>query len=204
MAADYVTLIRQIQPVGPYNLLGWSFGGLVAHAMATQLQHAGQEVGLLALLDSFPVDSENLLRSRDDERQVEDFFAGLGDKPLRDLSEALRREGHILTPQQYQTILDTNIEHLQLAMKFSPQRFAGNVLFFVSTDGVSKQPIERWAPYVTGVIKVHQIDCAHRAMIDALPAAKIGSVLAAELAGEPPLDVLLNRSEQSMAHASSD
>ncbi len=28
MAADYVSLIRKIQPAGPYNLLGWSFGGL--------------------------------------------------------------------------------------------------------------------------------------------------------------------------------
>ena len=34
--------------VGPYNLLGWSFGGLVAHAMATQLQAMGEEVSILA------------------------------------------------------------------------------------------------------------------------------------------------------------
>ena len=34
MAADYLTIIRQVQPFGPYNLIGWSFGGLVAHTMA--------------------------------------------------------------------------------------------------------------------------------------------------------------------------
>ena len=28
VAADYLRLIREIQPIGPYNLLGWSFGGL--------------------------------------------------------------------------------------------------------------------------------------------------------------------------------
>jgi hypothetical protein len=37
MATDYLNLIRKIQPAGPYHLLGWSFGGLVAHTIATRL-----------------------------------------------------------------------------------------------------------------------------------------------------------------------
>src|SRR3989475_4044063 len=45
---DYLSLIREIQPVGPYHLVGWSFGGLVAHAIATHLQSLGEEVALLA------------------------------------------------------------------------------------------------------------------------------------------------------------
>ncbi|MFI9122352.1 amino acid adenylation domain-containing protein [Streptomyces bikiniensis] len=55
MAADYVTRIRTVQPTGPYHLLGWSFGGVVAHEMAVQLQRAGEEVGLLAVLDAMPL-----------------------------------------------------------------------------------------------------------------------------------------------------
>ncbi|WP_368861098.1 alpha/beta fold hydrolase [Streptomyces actuosus] len=43
MAADYVARIREVQPSGPYHLLGWSFGGVVAHAMAVQLRKAGEE-----------------------------------------------------------------------------------------------------------------------------------------------------------------
>ncbi len=54
MAADYLEEIRRVQPQGPYRLLGWSFGGVVAHAMATTLQSAGEEVELLALMDSYP------------------------------------------------------------------------------------------------------------------------------------------------------
>ena len=64
MAADYLDLIRKIQPSGPYNLLGWSFGGLVAHAIATKLQAAGEEVALLALLDSYPCDFAALAQQR--------------------------------------------------------------------------------------------------------------------------------------------
>ena len=54
MAADYLQQVRQVQPHGPYHLLGWSFGGLVAHEMGVQLQQSGERVGLLAMLDAFP------------------------------------------------------------------------------------------------------------------------------------------------------
>ncbi|WP_406688703.1 beta-ketoacyl synthase N-terminal-like domain-containing protein [Saccharopolyspora sp. ID03-671] len=34
MTRSYVDLVREVQPRGPYRLLGWSYGGFVAHAMA--------------------------------------------------------------------------------------------------------------------------------------------------------------------------
>ena len=95
MAADYLNLIREIQPAGPYNLLGWSFGGLVAHAIATRLQSIGEEVALLALLDSYPSDRETLLLPNDQEREKEVLFAGVADAPLEAMLDTLRREGHI-------------------------------------------------------------------------------------------------------------
>ena len=35
MAAHYVSQLRSLRPDGPYHLLGWSFGGVVAQAIAT-------------------------------------------------------------------------------------------------------------------------------------------------------------------------
>ncbi|MEG4117287.1 amino acid adenylation domain-containing protein [Microcoleus sp. N9_B4] len=52
MAADYIAALRTVQPKGPYFLGGWSFGGLVAFEMAQQLLAAGDEVALLAVLDT--------------------------------------------------------------------------------------------------------------------------------------------------------
>ncbi|MBW4417922.1 MAG: amino acid adenylation domain-containing protein [Myxacorys californica WJT36-NPBG1] len=52
MAAYYIKAIRQIQPQGPYYIGGWSFGGVVAFEMAQQLEQAGHEVALLAMLDT--------------------------------------------------------------------------------------------------------------------------------------------------------
>ncbi|MDX2242773.1 MAG: thioesterase domain-containing protein [Leptolyngbyaceae cyanobacterium bins.302] len=52
IAAYYIQAIQTLQPHGPYFLGGWSFGGLVAFEMAQQLTQAGQQVELLAILDT--------------------------------------------------------------------------------------------------------------------------------------------------------
>ena len=51
MAEFYVKNLLEFQPDGPYQIGGWSFGGVVAFEMAQQLLQQGQEVSLLALLD---------------------------------------------------------------------------------------------------------------------------------------------------------
>ncbi|HEY0737985.1 MAG TPA: amino acid adenylation domain-containing protein [Herpetosiphonaceae bacterium] len=52
MARSYLEAIRAVQPEGPYLLGGWSLGGVIAFEMARQLLQQGQQVGLLALIDS--------------------------------------------------------------------------------------------------------------------------------------------------------
>ena len=53
-AAYYIEQIRSVQPEGPYYLVGYSIGGLMAYEMAQQLVAQGQEIALLALLDPTP------------------------------------------------------------------------------------------------------------------------------------------------------
>ncbi|SAK44385.1 non-ribosomal peptide synthetase [Caballeronia pedi] len=52
LADRYIAHIRTIQPRGPYRLMGWSFGGLVAHQIATSLEAQGETVAHVVLLDS--------------------------------------------------------------------------------------------------------------------------------------------------------
>ena len=51
-AADYIAEMRQVQPQGPYLLGGFSGGGLTAYEIAQQLTAEGEEVAVLALLDT--------------------------------------------------------------------------------------------------------------------------------------------------------
>jgi thioesterase domain-containing protein/acyl carrier protein len=184
MAADYLGLIRKIQPEGPYNLIGWSFGGLVAHAIATQLQSMGEKVVLLALLDSYPVHHERSQQSFDDDTEV--FSGQVAINPIRNLLDVLRREGlSTLKEHHYEAIMDTFKTNTRLARTFKPQRFRGDIALFVAMDSEARPPIEAWKPHVTGEIKVYPIDCAHDNMMDPIPAAKIGGLLTRELDKQP-------------------
>ncbi|WP_438040317.1 non-ribosomal peptide synthetase [Sorangium sp. So ce128] len=46
--------IRERQPRGPYRLLGWSVGGVLALAVARTLEEQGERVAFLGMLDSQP------------------------------------------------------------------------------------------------------------------------------------------------------
>ncbi|WP_301127906.1 non-ribosomal peptide synthetase, partial [Streptomyces cacaoi] len=52
MAEHYADLVQSVQREGPYDLLGWSFGGLVAHQVAVALERRGARVRRLVLLDA--------------------------------------------------------------------------------------------------------------------------------------------------------
>lgn len=53
MARTNIRWLRQIQPQGPYALLGHSFGANVAFEMALQLEKTGQTVSFVAILDAW-------------------------------------------------------------------------------------------------------------------------------------------------------
>ncbi|WP_420099275.1 condensation domain-containing protein [Corynebacterium sp.] len=54
LAARYVDTVQQVHPTGPYRLLGYSFGGVVAQAMAAELLRRGEDVSYLGILDAYP------------------------------------------------------------------------------------------------------------------------------------------------------
>jgi acetoacetyl-CoA synthetase len=54
MAQFFLDAIKQSQPQGPYLLIGYSLGGLVALEMAQRLTEKGERVAMLAMLESYP------------------------------------------------------------------------------------------------------------------------------------------------------
>ena len=112
-------------------------------------------------------------------------MADLGTDVIKSTLDELRREGHIVSTindNHYDAIRDTIRRSVPLMQKFVPQRFRGNLLLFVPAEDEGRRPIEIWRTSVDGKIEVHPIDCTHETMMEPLPAAKIGGVLAAELA----------------------
>ncbi|MCB1041115.1 MAG: hypothetical protein KDA94_16515, partial [Acidimicrobiales bacterium] len=54
LASQYVEAMRQVQPEAPYHLAGYSFGGVLAFAIASRLVAEGNEVRFLGIVDVGP------------------------------------------------------------------------------------------------------------------------------------------------------
>lgn len=52
LAALYIQEMRAVQPNGPYFVAGHSLGGMIAYEISRQLHAQGQEVAILAMLDT--------------------------------------------------------------------------------------------------------------------------------------------------------
>ncbi len=61
LARYYLAEMKRIQPRGPYFLLGYSFGGLLAFEMGRQLHRQGERVGMLAMMDNRRMTAFSLL-----------------------------------------------------------------------------------------------------------------------------------------------
>ncbi len=209
MAADYADHIHMVQPAGPYCLLGWSFGGIVAHAVATELQHRGKQVALLAVLDTYPVCGQ-LSHEDVPELDERDMLIGMLDALDYDVKSL---EGESLTFTQAMEIFRRSHEsiwanfekyHLSVVAKilsnnshimvdFTPGRFHGDLLLLTSTicEPTVYQPKtprpedaptpETWKPYIDGTIETHAIVCRHDRMMQSRALAQIGPILAAKL-----------------------
>ncbi|TGA95241.1 non-ribosomal peptide synthetase, partial [Streptomyces palmae] len=153
MAADYLEHVRAIQPTGPYHLLGWSFGGVVAHEMAVRLQQDGEQVALLAALDAYPygdgfqpdmppMDAPGLLAV------LRDAAGQDGDAAEAEPAEGSAAQGppaegllpaDILDERTLTALTAVYNNNVRIHQTFTPGRFHGDLLLFTAahpTPGV--------------------------------------------------------------------
>jgi pristinamycin I synthase-3/4 len=135
----YAEHIRRVAPHGPYHLLGWSAGGLIAHEIAVRLQAAGEQVGLLAVLDGYPL-------------------AGLPapppvPAPEEAAAEAVRREtsGLQLDDAVRENLSAVYREVTRAARDFTPGVFRGDLLHFRGRGTLLSPAL--WQPYVEGRLR---------------------------------------------------
>jgi len=196
MAAKYIAAMRTVQPDGPYHLLGWSFGALVAHTMACHLQQDGADVAHLILMDGYPLGDDDRMPEWNELEVLQGMakaFAldlheqGRSELNIASLIEASRAEGHalgFLNVDQGFRFVGQLREFRELVTEFRPGRYDGDILFFAATESESVSihwandiSPNVWAPYVTGQIQVHEIKCGHTEMANPGPIRDIGRIL---------------------------
>jgi thioesterase domain-containing protein len=195
VAAEYAARIRSVQPEGPYLLLGWSFGGLLCYETAAQLQAAGQPVGLAAVLDTIPGDGSPLDRAEVEELALRILLRqGAPGEPGRaepaDLAAAVEfvrsADGPLrgASAAQVRYIFDLAVRYIELAQRYRPPRFEGQVVLFSAAEETGASA----AAFKAGVwrrtaanVEVHELDAVHRELMDPPAAAAIGRALAPTL-----------------------
>jgi fengycin family lipopeptide synthetase B len=117
MADEYVSAIRQQQPAGPYALLGWSMGGVLAVAVAANLEGRGQEVQFIGLLDSYLTADQSQSTDRAD--PLIDLSLTFGGK----LIQAFANLSHMEQEQLREELLDlSERERCQQVLSWGKER----------------------------------------------------------------------------------
>ncbi|RKH40633.1 non-ribosomal peptide synthetase, partial [Corallococcus sp. AB050B] len=192
MADLYIDAIRTVQPHGPYQLGGWSLGGLVAYEMARRLRDAGEAVDLLALIDAYvpglTTPSQDATHLAPEARarlafahatatafgqtlSVPDEVLAQGDDGAmlaQLLQEGLR--ARILDahsgPAQLRALFNVFRANLFAQEKFVPQPYDGTALLLSASGVAAGIPKHRgWVSLVLGGLEVHEVPGGHHALM---------------------------------------
>ncbi len=195
MAKNYADRIQGVEPAGPYNLLGWSVGGVVAHELAIELQRRGCEIARLILLDTAPTVSdhgldesqivEHILRSN----QI-DIPEQSGALSYRQLAELVRQRqaamGLAVSGEQVSEFLEFLFQNIKANLlcqaEHVPGMFDGDVVIFSATRGEHGSTLlQSWRPYVAGNVAEHSVDCTHEEMLTPESLGRYGEQLKTSL-----------------------
>lgn len=159
LAARYLGEMRAVQAEGPYQIAGWSVGGVIAFEMTRQLTAQGQQVSLLALFDSdIPRQTERMQRINPQLILAElakpyglDTHAGgqTGEARLQSILDQARGKG-ILPPDFTTVQLRRMFRHharvfranVRAVRRYTPQPSSEPIVIF--------RPVDRSVTAVTG------------------------------------------------------
>ncbi|MFJ6655746.1 amino acid adenylation domain-containing protein [Streptomyces sp. NPDC091377] len=168
LAARYADLITSTHPDGPYLLMGWSLGGVLAHEVAGRIQAAGGQVDLVAMFDSRPYEKAILPGDATDEFvewvTTEVLSSGgaqavLGDRQSKALINAALGISAVLGPP-------------------TPDGYRGRVLNIAAARSVEDlgSAEAAWSPYLRDA-EHHTVDAEHGSMMTEAVMGRVGPIL---------------------------
>ncbi|MGW4633966.1 amino acid adenylation domain-containing protein [Nocardia sp. NPDC004415] len=190
----YLAEIRGAQPHGPYHLLGWSLGGVLAQAVATRLQAEGETVASLTMLDSVP--GADLTGFRDELRHAlielgipdhqlpaADRLTELSDEAVGALHATLAADLPI-SREQFVGMYRGALHTVAAVTELSPTRYDGDLTYFTALrdPAALRGGASRWRAHISGVITDHPVDSGHNELLSPVASATIGPVTAQVLA----------------------
>lgn len=157
MAAYYIQAMQSVQPTGPYDLGGYSLGGLIAYEVTRQLQERGESVATIVMLDTF------------DTTGIKDVKHSAKNDFLQAVNIALQTT----VMQNPEAFSSTLIHREQLDIALSDEDFLQQLLDLAKTRGLFYSE-EQMHELIAKQAKVQTAHQAHRYRV--LPLASAESV----------------------------
>ncbi|MFC8387040.1 thioesterase domain-containing protein, partial [Nocardia sp. NPDC057272] len=193
MAERHVDQICSTELVGPPSILGWSFGGTLAHAIAIEMRRRGLEIGALIILDALP----NLNKPLPHASSLDWALSNVLRMILRPVAQDLMLERKMLTYAMAQEIANSAkpkfplppewlCEHMSAAFDRNTKLlsdhqadvFEGSLTLITAGGSPKKTTLaNEWSPYVTGPIVEYDIDSRHEDMLDPQSISKYVPIL---------------------------
>lgn len=147
IAESYLSAIRQIQPQGPYFLVGYSFGGMVLYEVARLLRQQGESIGLLALIESWAIFSQQQMNDH--------YFREIFCATHKGLSGDL---------------IDLACARMRLLLAHKPAVMEQDILLFkakeLSNDYKAiDHPTNGWSKFSSGMIHCHTLEGNHETIL---------------------------------------
>ena len=181
-AREFILAIQNVQPRGPYYIGGHSFGGLVAYEIARQLRAAGEQVGLLLLIDTNAPSQPD--RSGKLSGRLKTHRANLAGKSLREVLEYFmqrfrRRTSRLARKRWFQRLLriqwlapllwQDNRRYVQLARsEYVPGTYEGDTKVYRATErppAVTWDMTAAWRTLIAGRLEYFDVPGSHIYMI---------------------------------------
>jgi len=170
MAADCIDLMRQVQPEGPYRIIGHSAAGWVAFEVATILHAQGIEVSKLILLDS----------------DLPATAASVAGRILRQPGKTVRFAGSLIGQSLRLAAPNRPVAQdsawASARFRYRPKPYAGAAVLIISAERAQcKDLATRWRPLVKGSLTVTETPGDHLSMLQGDNADQLARVLRQEL-----------------------
>lgn len=177
MLDGYLDAVREVQPEGPYSLVGWSFGGRLAQHLAARLRSQGDEVALLVLLDAYPTEESALAGVATGDAMWRGFLDANGISAPTDVEldvdqvlAALAEAGNPLADVPVETIERMVRRFVRTGELFDSTpvpRFDGDLHVVEATREVpgGRPTPQAWAQHVTGEVTTSTVAVRHSDML---------------------------------------
>ncbi|GAB3847935.1 non-ribosomal peptide synthetase [Dactylosporangium cerinum] len=196
LADEYAGLVTEVAPDGPVRLLGWSFGGAVAHSVAARLVAAGRDVTFVGMLDSHRSLPAAVSGDWDGPAAIAallqefGFDVSAGAVPtVADAVTFVRAAGGgvaALSDAQIARVVENYLDSDRMMAGARPGVLAADVLFVDATvpeAGFTGTASDGWRSLVDGRFQAVGIACGHSELLDPHVLGQLGPIVARELLG---------------------